>query len=189
MFKRLFAVILVALVGTLALSACDSSLSSTKTLHGEAAKSALTKVVADSITEFKKSGGTEQITIGQQQFGLVFDPTAPEGKQTAVFDAATDGPSQYIDNSTIFLTALDQLISSELFTNATYDFANSGFTVTGEKAILTVQILDNRVNGTLLQSAAAGGPTQATINNYGVNDIAKAKLDLSTPAPSTAPAQ
>jgi type II secretory pathway pseudopilin PulG len=189
MFKRLIAVILVALVGTLALSACDSSLSSTKTLHGEAAKTALTKVVADSIAEFKKSGGTEQITIGQKQFGLVYDPSAPSSKQAAVFDAATDGPSQYIEPSTVFLLSLDKLVASELFTNATYDFANSGFTVTGKKAILTVQIFENRVNGTLLKSVTAGGPTQATINNYGVNDIAKAKLDLSTPAPSATPAQ
>jgi multisubunit Na+/H+ antiporter MnhB subunit len=188
MIKRLVAVVLFALVGTLALSACSTSLSDTKTLHGEAAKTSLTKVVNDSIATFNKDGGTEQITIGAKQFGLVFDPKAPAGKQTAIFDAATDGPAQYVENSTIFLTALDKLLASELFTTATYDYANSGFTVTGEKAVLTVQILDNRVNGTLLKGTTTTGPTQATINNYGVNDVAKAKLDTAAAAPAATPA-
>lgn len=185
MFKRLIALIAFALVGTLALAGCASDLSSTKKLNGEAAQSALTKVVADSITEFKKSGGTEQVTLGQKQYGLVYDPTAASDKQAAVFDVSTDGPSQFATADNIFLLSLDKLISSELFTDATYSFANSGFTVTSSKAILTVQILDNRVNGTLLKTTQANGPTQATINNYGVNDVAHAKLSTATPAPTT----
>lgn len=188
MLKRFFALIAVALVGALALTGCAGDLSSQKTLQGEAAKAALTKVVAESIAEMKKSGGTEQITIGAQQYGLVYDPSAPADKQTALFDVATDGPSQFSENSIIFLLALDKLLTSELFTTATYDYKNSGFTVTGEKAIITIQILDNRVNGTLLKSAVANGPTQATINNYGVNDIAREKLTSATPAPVSTPA-
>ncbi|MEN9751205.1 MAG: hypothetical protein RLZZ600_252 [Actinomycetota bacterium] len=184
MFKRLVALLAIALAGTLALSGCASDLSSTKSLHGEAAKAALTKVVADSEAEFAKSGGTEQVTIGQKQFGLVYDPSvSATDKQTAVFDSSTDGPSQYAAKGNIFLLSLSKLLSSELFTDATYEYKNSGFTVTGQKAIITVQIFENRVNGTLLRSTAANGPTQATINNYGVNEIAKEKLSTATPAP------
>jgi ABC-type glycerol-3-phosphate transport system substrate-binding protein len=185
MLKRLLALIALVLVGSLALAGCATDLSSTKTLKGEAAKIALEKVVTDSAAEFEKSGGTEQITLGQKQYGLVFDPAVTTAaKQVAVFDAGSGGPSQFTEKSTIFLLALKKLISSELFTNATYDYKNSGFTVTGTKAILTVQIFENRVNGTLLRSAVAGGPTQATINNYGVNEIAKEKLSTATPAPA-----
>jgi hypothetical protein len=184
MLKRLIALITFALVGTLALAGCAGDLSSTKKLNGEAAHTALTKVVTDSITQFQKSGGTEQVTIGQKQYGLVYDPTAPSAKQTAVFDLTTDGPSQFAAADNIFLLSLNKLIASDLFTGATYSFANSGFTVTGQKAILTVQILDNHVNGTLLKSSATNGPTQATINNYGVNDVARAKLTSATQAPA-----
>lgn len=183
MLKRLVALIAVAIVGTLVLSGCTNDLSSTKKLNGEAAQTALTKVVAESIALFKKDGGTEQVTIGQKQFGLVYDPSAAADKQTAIFDLVADGPSQFVKVDNIFLLALDKLIASELFTDATYTYINSGFTVTGKEAILTVQILDNRVNGTLLKSSVANGPTQATINNYGVNDIASAKLSTATPAP------
>jgi len=186
MLKRLIALIALAVAGTLVLTGCANDLGSTKKLNGEAAHTALTKVVADSIALFKKDGGTEQVTIGQKQFGLVYNPAAASGKQTAVFDLSTDGPSQFAAADNIFLLALDKLIASELFTEATYAYANSGFTVTGKEAILTVQILDNKVNGTLLKSAVANGPTQATINNYGVNDVAAAKLSTATPAPTPA---
>lgn len=188
MLKRLIALIAFVLVGTLALAGCATDLSTTKRLNGEAAQSALTKVVADSISEFKKSGGTEQVTIGQNQFGLAYDPAATADKQAIVFDLSTDGPSQFATPSKIFLLSLDKLISSDLFKGAKYSFLNSGFTVTGEKAILTVQILDNRVNGTLLKSTSTNGLTQATINNYGINEVARAKMSTATPAP-TPPAE
>jgi hypothetical protein len=184
MFKRLAALIALALVGALALTGCATDLNSTKSLHGEAAKAALIKVVTDSAALFDKSGGTEQVTVAQKQFGLVYDPSVKDvNKQVAVFDTSTDGPSQYAAKGNIFLLSLNKLIASELFTDATYDFKNSGFTLTAKKAILTVQIYDNKVNGTLLRSTIANGPSQATINNYGVNDVAKAKLSTATPAP------
>ena len=187
MFKRLSALIALALVGALALAGCASDLNTTKSLHGEAAKSALIKVVTDSAAAFDKAGGTEQVTIGQKQYGLVYDPSVTSAdKQVAVFDTSTDGPSQFAAKGNVFLLSLNKLIASELFTDATYDFKNSGFTLTGTKAILTVQIFENRVNGTLLRSTAANGPSQATINNYGVNDVAKAKLSTATPAPPAA---
>ena len=186
MLKRIIALIAFALVGTLALAGCATDLSSTKKLNGEAAQTALTKVVAASSLEFKKAGGTEQVTIGQKQYGLVYDPAAATDKQAVVFDLSSDGPSQFVKADNIFLLSLDKLISSELFKGATYTYLNSGFTVTSAEAILTVQILDNRVNGTLLKSTAANGPTQATINNYGVNEIAREKLTTATPAPSAA---
>ncbi len=187
MFKRIFSLIAIAVIGALALTGCAQDLGSTKSLHGDAAKAALTKVVETSAADFNKDGGTEQITLGSQQFGLVYDPKEPVGKQVALFDVATDGPSQLSTVDTIFLLAIPKLLEADLFKGATYEYANNGFTVTSSKAILTVQILDNRVNGTLLKGVAAGGPTQATINNYGVNEIAKAKLLIATPAPSPTP--
>ena len=188
MFKRFVSLVALMIVGALALAGCATDLSTTKTLHGDAAKSALTKVIETSAADFKKSGGTEQITLGSKQFGLVYDPTAPTGKQVAIFDLAINGPSQFNTTDTIFLLAIPKLLASDLFKDAKYDYANDGFTITSTKAILTVQVLDNRVNGTLLKGVEAGGPTQATINNYGVNDVAKEKLTTATPAPVETPA-
>ena len=188
MFKRFVSLVALMIVGALALAGCATDLSTTKTLHGDAAKAALTTVVQTSTADFSKAGGTEQITLGTKQFGLVYDPSAPTGKQVALFDLAVNGPSQFSSPSTIFLLAIPKLLASDIFKGATYDYANNGFTVTSSKAILTVQVLDNRVNGTLLKGVEAGGPTQATINNYGVNDVAKEKLTTATPAPVETPA-
>jgi hypothetical protein len=189
MFKRIAPLAALTLVASLALSGCADDLSSRKTMHGDIAKQSLTKVVDDSIALMKKSGGTEQLTVGSQQYGLVYDPKAPASKQVAFFDVKTDGPSQYGQVGYIFLLNLGTLLKSDTFKTATYDYANSGFTVKAPKATLTVQVFDNKVNGTLLTSTADASQTQATIENYGINDVARAKLSSATPAPTATPAQ
>jgi len=190
MLARVISAGLITTALVAGLSGCSNDLE-TRTMHGDAAKTALLKVVNDSITSFKTKSGTEQVLLENAQYGIIYDATAPAGKNIAFINLATpNAPATQGKEDYLFLFALPKMISDGPLTNGQFDYAKEEFKVTNGVLTLTVRISKNLVNGTELSKTSTDGTmTQTTIENYGISDTSKKQVAGATPAPSSTPAK
>ena len=190
MRARLISAGIITTALLLGLSGCADDLA-TRTMHGDTAKTALLKVVNESIDAFKTKSGTEQVILENAQYGIIYDATAAAGKNIAFINfatpnaKATQGKEDYL-----FLFALPTMITDGPFANGDFDYAKNEFTASNGVMKLTVRIASNRVNGTeLSKTSSTGTMTQTTVENYGISDISKKQVSEATPAPTSTPSK
>lgn len=184
MSKRFIGVTMVALLITAVLSAC--SITDNKNLSGIAAKNAAIAVVEKSVKKFDTEGGTETLSVGDKEFVLIFDPSAPEGKQVVTTNLADKTTPTFDDAQSISIIALQKLLGSDTFTDAEFNLSDNIFTITGNDFTIELRTENDLVFTSIISGKATGiNVPQIVVNSYGLSEEAK-KLFASAVEPTPA---
>ncbi|MBK5239208.1 MAG: hypothetical protein JJE28_08910 [Actinomycetales bacterium] len=189
--SALFAGLVAALVAT-TLAACSPSIVGTQSLSGEAAKTAMLKVLDASLAKELETGITEQHTIGDEKFILVYDPTAPKGKQVAGMDA-TQSVAVYDTPDALSLNKMKAYVDSVGDSFGTVAYNGTSFTIDNSHFAIVLMVKDDIIEGSAITAGGSSTP-QLVASTYSLSEIAKKILQgatTSTPAPTStaAPAQ
>lgn len=185
MSKRFIGATLVALLITAVLSAC--SITDNKNLSGNAARNAATAVVENSVKKFDTEGGTETLSVADKEFVLIFDPSAPEGKQVVTSNLADKTTPTFDDAKSISIIALQKLLSSETFADAEFKLSDNIFKITGNNFTIELHTKDDLVITSVISGQATGiNVPQIVVSSYGLSAEAKKLFESAVEA---APAQ
>jgi len=175
MGKRGAIIAAAALVLGLGLSGCAA------TSVEEAARTELSNVVDQSIQRFDEDGGSETTSAGDGQYALIYDPSAPGGRQVVTADLADSTSPAFGDVSTIAIHSMRTLLDSSEFAAAKVEAADGTFTAAGDSFRLEVRTRDGLV--TQLNLDAGTGETsasQAILMTYGMTPEARKIFDSVT---------
>ena len=185
MSKRFIGVTMVALLITAVLSAC--SITDHKNLSGNAAKDAAIAVVANSVKKFEAEGGTETLSVSDKEFVLIYDPSAPKGKQVVTSNLADKTTPTFDDPKSISIKALEKLLGSDLLKDAEFKLSDNIFKIVGNNFTVELHTKNDLVMTSVISGKATGiNVPQIVVSAYGLSAEAK-KLFKS--AVEAAPAQ
>lgn len=184
MSKRFIGATLVALLVTAVLSAC--SITDHKNLSGNAAKDAAIAVVANSVKKFATEGGTETLSVASKEFVLIYDPSAPEGKQVVTSNLADKTTPTFDDAKAISIYALQKLLKSETLADAEYKLSDNIFKITGKNFTIELHTKDDLVVTSVISGQATGiNVPQIVVSTYGISKEAQKLFDSAVePAPA-----
>ena len=188
---RFSAIIGVVVAGILAitLAACSSGpIVGTQSLSGDAAKTAMLKVLDASLAQEIKTGVTEQHTIGDKKFILVYDSTAPEGKQVAGMDT-TQKLAFYDVPAVLSLNKLKAYIDSVGDSLGTVAYTGTSFTIDNGNYAIVLMVKDDLIEGSAITAGGSSTP-QLVATTYSLNDTARKILQVAitnTPVPTESP--
>ena len=184
MSKRFIGVALVSILLTAVLSAC--SITDNRNMSGNAARDAATAVVDNSIKKFTEEGGTETLSVGSNEFVLIYDPSAPEGKQVVTANLANKSEPVFGEKSAISITSLKKLLSSDVLKDAEFKLSDNIFTITGKEFRIELHTKDDLLMTSVLSGKATGSTLpQIVVSSYGISEEAR-KLFDSAPEPAAA---
>lgn len=176
----------IATFVVMALTACSPSIVGSQPLSGNAAVTALHKVLDASLAEEARVGMTEEHTIGDTKFILIYDPTAPAGKQVAGMD-----PSQgigVIDTpDSLSLNKLRAFIDSLGDSLGAVAYDGSSLTITNPSFSIALVVKNDLIEGSAISTGEKTTP-QLVANTYSVSDVARKILRGAVPRVS-APAK
>lgn len=176
MSKRFIGATMVALLITAVLSAC--SITDNKNLSGAAAKNAAIAVVDKSVKEFEATGGTETLSVAQKEYVLIYNPSAPEGKQVVTANLADKTTPTFDDPTSISIVALQALIASDKLANAEFELSDNIFKITGEAFVIELHIQNDLVMTSVIAGQATGSSVpQIVVSAYGLSDEAMKLFD------------
>lgn len=174
---------------TTASSTADASSSAsivgTQPLTGDAAKAALLTVVDASIAQSLKTGVTEQHTTGTKTFDLVYDSTAPVGKQVAGMDT-TQKLAFYDTPQAVSLNKIKAYVDATGNALGTVAYTGTSFTIDNASYNVVLQVKDGLIIGSAITTAGSSTP-QIVATTYSLTDIGKKILQVAitnTPAPT-----
>lgn len=184
MSKRFIGATMVALLITAVLSAC--SITDHKNLSGNAARNAAVAVVANSVKEFKAKGGTETLSVADKEFVLVYDPSAPEGKQVVTANLGDKTTPTFDEAKSISINALKKLLDSKTFADAEFKLSDNIFKITGTDFTIELHTKNDLVMTSVISGKATGvNVPQIVVSSYGISKEAQ-KLFDSAVEPATA---
>lgn len=176
MSKRFIGVTLVAVLISAVLSAC--SITDNRNMSGNAAKEAATAVVENSIKKFKDEGGTETLSVGSNEFVLIYDPAAPEGKQVVTANLANKSNPVYGEKSAISINSLNELLNSDVLANAEFKLSDNIFVITGNEFRIELHTKDDLLMTSVISGKATGSTLpQIVVSSYGISDEARKLFD------------
>lgn len=180
------AALVVAGIVAISLAACSTPIVSAQALSGEAAKTAMLKVLDASLAEELKSGMTEEHTIGDKKFILVYDSTAPEGKQVAGMDA-THKVAFYDTPAAMALIKMKTYIDSVGDSLGTVAYNGTSFTIDNANYAIVLMVKNDLIEGSAITAGGSSTP-QLVASTYSLSDIAKKILQSAiTNTPMTVP--
>jgi hypothetical protein len=184
MSKRFIGATLVALLITAVLSAC--SITDHKNLSGNAARDAAVAVVANSVKKFEAEGGTETLSVSDKEFVLIYDPSAPEGKQVVTSNLADKTTPTFDDAKSISITALKKLLGSDTLKDAEFKLSDNIFKITGNNFTIELHTKDDLVMTSVISGKATGiNVPQIVVSSYGLSKEAKKLFESAVePAPA-----
>ncbi|MFT6534657.1 MAG: hypothetical protein ACJAS7_000689 [Alpinimonas sp.] len=185
MNKRSFATGIVATLVVALLAACSSPIVSTQPLSGDAAKTAMLKVLDASLAKELEAGVTEQHTIGDTKFILVYDPTAPEGKQVAGMDV-NQSVAVFDTPETLSLNKLKAYLESVGDSLGTVTYDGTSFTIVQGESKIVLLIKNDLIEGSAITSSASSTP-QLVATTYSLSDIAQRMLENAVSNTPTSP--
>jgi hypothetical protein len=176
MSKRFIGATMVALLITAVLSAC--SITDNKNFSGAAAKNAAMAVVEKSVAEFEAKGGTETLSVAEKEYVLIYDPSAPEGKQVVTANLANNSTPTFDDPASISIIALKALMKSEKMAEAQYELTDNIFTITGKDFVIELHIQHDLVMTSVIAGQATGSTVpQIVVSAYGLSEQAQKLFD------------
>lgn len=176
MSKRFIGVTLVAVLISAVLSAC--SITDNRNMSGNAAKEAATAVVENSIKKFNDEGGTETLSVGSNEFVLIYDPAAPEGKQVVTANLANKSNPVFGDTSAISINSLNELLNSDVLANAEFKLSDNIFVITGNEFRIELHTKDDLLMTSVISGKATGSTLpQIVVSSYGISDEARKLFD------------
>ncbi|MBK5238106.1 MAG: hypothetical protein JJE28_03225 [Actinomycetales bacterium] len=155
-------------------------------------RSALAAGLDASLAKELETGITEQHTIGDKKFILVYDPTATIGKQVAGMDA-TQSVAVYDTPDALSLNKMKAYLDSVGDSLGTVAYNGTSFTIDNSHFTIILMVKDDLIEGSAITAGGSATP-QLVASTYSLSDIAKKILQgaaTSTPAPAStaAPAQ
>jgi len=187
-FRSVFMAGVLAVAVITSLAGCAPSIVGSQPLSGDAAVTAMHKVLDASLAKEAAVGMTEEHTIGDTKFILVFDPTAPEGKQVAGMDE-TQGVGVFDTPAALSLNKLKAFIDSLGTSLGTVAYDGTSFSIHNANFTIVLMVKNDLIEGSAITGAANATP-QLVANTYSFSDVAKQVLHgavVSTAAPTPAP--
>lgn len=167
MLKRFILVLVLALFAGSALSACSAT--DDKNLSGQAAQDALHSVVANSVKKFDAAGGSETLALGNVQYVVIFDPTAPAGKQVVSANLTDKSTPTFEDPQAVSLHALSSVIDTADVKKAEVSLTKNVFTIQGTDFLIEIFVTDDLVYKSNIWSTASKSQTaQIVVTTYGI---------------------
>jgi hypothetical protein len=177
---------IVATLVVALLVACSSPIVSSQPLSGDAAKTAMLKVLDASLAKELEAGVTEQHTIGDTKFILVYDPTAPEGKQVAGMDVS-QSVAVFDTPETMSLNKLKAYLKSVGDSLGTVTYDGTSFTIVQGESKIVLLIRNDLIEGSAITSGTSSTP-QLVATTYSLSDIAQKMLQSAVSnTPTSAP--
>jgi hypothetical protein len=177
---------IVATLVVALLVACSSPIVSSQPLSGDAAKTAMLKVLDASLAKELEAGVTEQHTIGDTKFILVYDPTAPEGKQVAGMDVS-QSVAVFDTPETMSLNKLKAYLESVGDSLGTVTYDGTSFTIVQGESKIVLLIRNDLIEGSAITSGTSSTP-QLVATTYSLSDIAQKMLQSAVSnTPTSAP--
>jgi hypothetical protein len=183
---RFAAVVAIVLAGAVAvtLTACSAGpIVGTQTLSGDAAKTAMLKVLDASLAQELKTGVTEQHSIGDNEFILVYDSSAPEGKQVAGMDT-TEKVAYYDTPEVMSLIKLKTYVDAVGDSLGTVADTGTSFTIDNGDYGIVLMVKDDLIEGSAITAGGSSTP-QIVATTYSLSDIAKKILQVAVTSPPT----
>lgn len=180
--------IVVAGVLAITLAACSTTIVGSQALSGDAAKTAMLKVLDASLAKELTAGMTEEHTIGDKKFILIFDSTAPEGKQVAGMDT-THKVAFYDTPAAMSLIKMKAYIDSVGDSLGTVAYNGTSFTIDNANYAIVLMVKNDLIEGSAITAGGSSTP-QLVASTYSLSDIAKKILQgalTNTPMPTPTP--
>ena len=185
MFKRIVIALVLSLVASLTVTACSAT--DNRNLSGQAAQEALNTVVKNSVKKMTTEGGAETLAVGQTTYAIIYDPTAPEGKQVVTANLTDESPATFDSLETVSLLALERLLTTPLLEDAEVTLTKNIFTIQGKDFLVEIFVTDDLVYKSNIWSSTSGSQDpQIVVIKYGISDESRT---LFNSAVETAPAQ
>ena len=182
--RTVFATILAAVVA-LGLGACASPIVGTQSLSSDAAKTAMLQVLDASLAKELETGVTEQHTIGDTEFILVYDSTAPEGKQVAGMNT-TQSVAYFDTPAALSLNKIKVYLDSVGDSLGTVTYDGSSFTIDNGDSTIVLMVKNDLIEGSAITAGASSTP-QLVATTYSLSDIAKHMLQNAVSNTPTSP--
>jgi hypothetical protein len=128
---------------------------------------------------------TEQHTIGDTKFILVYDPTAPEGKQVAGMDV-NQSVAVFDTPETLSLNKLKAYLESVGDSLGTVTYDGTSFTIVQGESKIVLLIKNDLIEGSAITSSASSTP-QLVATTYSLSDIAQRMLENAVSNTPTSP--
>lgn len=167
-------------------SATGPAIVGSEPLSGDAAQAAMLAVLDASISSGLANGLTEQHTIGDTEFVLVFDPTAPDGAQVAGMDSR-ESVAIYDTPAALSLNKVKTYLDAVGDSLGTVTYDGSSFTIGNGDSTIVLIVANNLIEGSAITAGGSSTPQLVAIT-YSLNDVAREILRGAVPR-SSAPAQ
>jgi hypothetical protein len=132
------------------------------------------KVLDASLARELETGVTEQHTIGDTEFILVYDSSAPEGQQVAGMDT-TQGVAFYDTPDVLSLNKLKAYVDSVGDSLGTVSYDGTSFTIDNGGTKIVLLVKNDLIEGSAITSGDSSTP-QLVATTYALSDIAKQML-------------
>lgn len=185
MNKRVAVAGIIATFVVAALAACSSPIVDEQPLSGAAAKTAMLQVLDASLAKERETGVTEQHTIGETKFILVYDPTAPEGKQVAGLDV-TQNVAVFDSPEALSLNKMKAYLDSVGDSLGTVTYDGTSFTIDDGESKIVLLVTNDLIEGSAVTSGSSSTP-QLVATTYSLSDIARQMLQsavIDSPKPT-----
>ena len=171
MITKLLSVSFIAVAMAVILSAC--SVTDNRNLRGGAAEDALTAVVNNSVEKFNSEGGTETLSVGVNEYVLIYDPNAPDGKRLATANLADESVPTFDDEASISIRALQSLLGSETLQDADFRLSDNIFYIEGDDFKIEVHTANDLVTTSIISGQKTGSVVpQIVVSTYGLSEEA-----------------
>lgn len=183
-FSRVLAVVAAGVLAA-TLAACSAPIVGSQALSGVAATTAMHQVIAASLAKEQEAGVTEQHTIGDTKFILVYDAAAPEGKQVAGMNT-TQSVAYYDTPAALSLNKLKTYLDSVGDSLGTVTYDGTSFTIHNGDTTIVLMVRNDLIEGSAITAGASSTP-QLVATTYALSDIARKMLTdavVNTPQPS-----
>lgn len=175
MVKRISLLLLGALLATFALTACSTE---SGPLNGDAAYEAMRVDVKNSVAKMTTEGGSETLAVGKTQYAIIYDPTAPDGKQVVTANLTDESPATFETTETVSLLALERLIYTGLVTKADVTFDKGVYSVQGSDFLFEIFVADGLVYKSNIWSSTSGSQEpQVVVITYGISTDSQKLFD------------
>lgn len=184
MLKRFFTALVLAVFAATTITACSAT--DNKNLSGQGAQDALNTVVSNSVKEFDKAGGSETLVVGKTQYVVIYDPTAPEGKQVVSANLTDNSAPTIEDSAAVSIHALADLVKSSKVKDADVTLTKNVFTIQGSDFLVELFVTNDLVYKSNIWSTAAGTQDpQVVVTTYGLDKATKELFESATAGATT----